>query len=146
MACCSIIRGLAPKNPEPTHCDDSDYLSQLNGGSLRPGVLLECRGIPLKDGTEDGIIHSNSGVKVRRRDEVRFICAKHSWDKVQDKAVYRRDRRIGTFTESLGEDIERVKTNYPFSNPLLDFNMRAKRLLHSSLLMTFIRVSRVNEH
>jgi hypothetical protein len=117
------------KNPEPTHvdgtCDDSDYLSQLNGGSLRPGVLLECRGIPLEDGTEDGIMLSNSGVKVRRRDQVR--CAKHGWDKVQDKAVYHGGgRHVGTVTESLGEDIGLVTTNYPFSNQLLDVNVRAK--------------------
>jgi hypothetical protein len=139
MPCCSIIRGLSSRTlSAPTHvdgtCDDSDYLSQLNGRSLRPGVLLECRGIPLKDGAEDGIMLSNSGVKVRRRDEVRFTCAKQSWDKVEDKAVCHAGRRVGTVTELLGEDIGLVSTNSPFSNQLLDFDARAKHLLHSSLL------------
>lgn len=126
------------RNPDSIHvdgtCDDSDYLSQLNGGSLRPGVLLECRGIPLEDGTEDGIMLSNSGVKVRCGDQVRFTCAKHGWDKVQDKAVYHGGRRVGTVTESLGRDIGLVTTNYPFSNQLLDVDVLAKHLVHSSLL------------
>lgn len=58
------------KAPDPTNvdstCDDSNYLSPLNGGSLRPGIFLECRGIPTEDGAIDGIMLTNSGVKVTR--------------------------------------------------------------------------------
>src|SRR5271156_985967 len=52
------------KAPNPTHlegeCDDSDYLAVENGASLRPGILLESRGIKLDDGSTDGIMWTNS--------------------------------------------------------------------------------------
>ena len=127
------------KAPDPTHlqgdCDDTDYLVPENGGSLRPGVLLESRGIPLEDGTNDGIMYTNAGVKVCRQDQVRFTCAKHGWDNPSlDNVVYHGNHNVGTITETYGEDIGLVMTQYPFSNEFLDLNIRAKRLLHSSLI------------
>jgi hypothetical protein len=127
------------KAPDPTHlegdCDDTDYLSPENGGSLRPGVLLESKGIMLDDGTNDGIMQTNTGVKVCRQGQVRFTCAKHGWDKPSiDNAVYHGNRNVGTITEIYGEDVGLVTTQYSFSNELLDLNIHAKRLLHSSLI------------
>ena len=127
------------KAPDPTHldgdCDDTDYLSPANGGSLRPGVLLESRGIKLEDGTSDGIMYANTGVKVSRQDQVRFTCAKHRWDKpAVDNAVYHGSTKVGKITETCGEDIGLVTTECPFSNQLLDVDVHAKRLLHSSLI------------
>ena len=127
------------KAPDPTHldgdCDDTDYLSPENGGSLRPGILLESRGIIVEDGSTDGIMYTNSGVKVCRQGQVRFTCAKHGWDKPSvDNAVYHGNHRVGLITETCGEDIGLVTTEYPFSNRFLDIDVQAKRLIHSSLL------------
>ena len=126
------------KNPEPTHvdgtCHDSDYLSQLNGDSLPPTGII---GMPWDFiGRWNGgrFILSNSGVKVHRRNEVRFTCAKHHWHKVEDKAVYHSGRRVGTVTELLGEGIVLVTTNYPFLESIIGRNVSAKHLLHSSFL------------
>jgi hypothetical protein len=40
-------------------CDDTDYLSPENGGSLRPGILLQFRGIIVEDTSTDGIMKNN---------------------------------------------------------------------------------------
>lgn len=127
------------KAPDPTRlegdCDDTDYLAPENGGSLRPGVLLESRGILLDDGTNVGIMYTNAGVKVCRQGQVRFTCAKHGWDKPSiDNLVHHGNHNVGTITETYGEDIGLVTTQYSFSNEFLDLNIRAKRLLHSSLI------------
>lgn len=81
------------KAPDPTHMDgdydDTDYLSPENSGSLRPGIILGSRGIIMEDGSTDGIMYTNSGVKLCRQDRIRFTCAKHGWDKPSiDNAVY----------------------------------------------------------
>ena len=79
------------KNPDPTNIDgeydDSDYLAEANGKSLRPGVILECRNIPTDDHGNDSVTWTNSVAKVYRRDDVRITCAKHGWDGVEDKNI-----------------------------------------------------------
>jgi hypothetical protein len=126
------------KNPDLTNIDgeydDSDYLAEANGKSLRPGVILECRNIPTDDHANDGVMWTNSGVKVYRRDEVRITCAKHGWDGVEDKKVYHAGQCVGTITDCLLEDIGLFTSTVPFLNHLLDINVTAKRLRHSSLI------------
>ena len=57
--------------------DDSDYLLEENGGTLRLGILLECIGKPEKNGTVVGLMYTNAGVKITNGNEVRFTAAKH---------------------------------------------------------------------
>jgi|SRR5579859_625040 len=58
----------------------------------------------------------------------------HSDKPAEDNAVYHGSTRVGTITETYGEDIGLVNTECPLSNQLLDVEVQAKRLLHSSLI------------
>ena len=80
-------------------------------------------------------MYTNAGIKVCREGQVRFTCAKYGWDKPSiDNAVYHGNHAVGTITETYGENTGLVTTQYSFSNEFLDLNIRAKHLLHSSLI------------
>ena len=126
------------KRPDPSpvngNIDDTNYLLPENGGSLKPGVLLECIGNVDDDGLVKDDMLTNTGVKVCKEGKKRFTCAAHGWDKVVEKDVYHAGTNVGVITEALGEDIGLAETSVSFSNTLLDVNTTAQRLLHSSLL------------
>ena len=107
----------------------------MPGHSSTEFLLLESRGILLDHGTNDGIIYTNTGVKICRHDEVRFMCANHGWDKPSiDDAVYYGNHKVGTVAETYGENIGLVTSEYPFSNQFLDVDVQAKGFLHYSLI------------
>jgi hypothetical protein len=123
------------KTPNPTFIDgehdDTDYLRSENGGVLRPGVLLECKGILKDDGSREGVCYTNSGIKVAKDGDVRMTGALHGWDGSDDKTVYHGDKAIGVITASLGEDIALIETSYPFNNRLLDYDVIPQKLVPS---------------
>ena len=117
--------------------DDTDYLDLDNGGKLKPGMLLECAGYVDDEGMLQGIVMSNSGIKVQKDDVVRVTVAEHGWDAVQDNVVYhptRSGHNIGTIVDKIGEDIGLVACTYPYTNELPELQTKAKSLLHSSQL------------
>ena len=129
------------KAPQPLQSegeyDDSDYLDLDNGGTLRPGLLLECAGYLDDEGMRRGICASNSGIKVCKDDKIRLTVAAHGWDAVQDKVVYhptRHGHNIGNIVETIGEDIGLASLICPFTNEFPELQVKAKTLLHSSQL------------
>jgi hypothetical protein len=125
------------KRPDPTFLDgsfdDTNYLLPENGGALRPGVLLECKGNVGENGEVEGDMLSNTGVKVCKGDGQRFTCSAHGRDEVVEKDVYHAGTKVGVITEVLLEDIGLVETFVSFNNTFLDINTTTRRLLHSSL-------------
>ena len=118
------------KTPNPTFLngerDDTDYLGSENGGVLRPGVLLECKG-KLKDGgIYEGICYTNSGIKVAKNVDVHITGVLHSRDGSDYKIVYHGDKAIGVITASLGDDVVLLETPYPFNNRVLDYDVPQK--------------------
>jgi hypothetical protein len=116
--------------------DTTNYLLAENGGTLRPGVLLESRSSQI-DGDQAGgdvVAWTNSGVKISRRDETLFIVATHGWEHVDDKAVYHAGQRVGLLQRCVGEDIGMATIEVPFSKEFLDLRCTAQKLYHSSLL------------
>jgi hypothetical protein len=120
------------KSPDPKYrdgqYDDTNYLAAENGGALRPGVILECKGYRNVKGTIEGGMLCNAGVLVNKGSEVRFTTAKHCWDAVDDKVVYHGDRAVGRIQEVYGDDIALVQIPFAFSNDLLDVSTTAKTL------------------
>jgi hypothetical protein len=118
--------------------DDTDYLDPENGGILNPGMLLECGGYVDKNNFRQGIVMSNSGIKVENvGGDERMTVAVHGWDAVDEKIVYhptRRGHNVGTILDVLGEDIGLTSLTCNFSNVFPDLQVRAKSLLHSSQL------------
>jgi len=124
------------KSPNPAlvdgEYDDKDYLLPENGGFLRPGILLECKGRLKDDGTHEGISYTNSGIKIAKNDNICLTGALHGWDGSDDKTVYHGDKAIGVITASLGEDIALIETSHLIDNRLLDYDIVPKRLVPSS--------------
>jgi len=117
--------------------DDTDYLHPDNGGTLKPGMLLECAGYVDEAGVRQGAILSNSGVKIQKNEETRVTVAMHGWDAVDNKLVYhptRTGHNIGTIVEKVGQDIGILDCLCPYSNEFPDLQTRAQSLLHSSQL------------
>jgi hypothetical protein len=108
--------------------DDSNYLAPENGGMLRPGIVLECKGIRDAAGAVHGAMLCNAGVGVIKGKERRFTTARHCWDAVGDKVVYHADRAVGRIEETLGDDIALVQSPFSFSNGVLDLNATAQTL------------------
>jgi hypothetical protein len=125
-------------------CDNTDYLLPENGGKLRPGILLESWFSKAEDhgdttdendtDAKEVLLYSNSGVKISRRNEVRFTVASHGWEDVNDKTIYHGGQKVGTWERRVGEDIGLVTSDYEFSNEFLDVGATATKLLHSALL------------
>jgi len=118
--------------------DDTDYLAPENGGILKPGILLECGGYLDERNYRQGVVMSNSGIKVQNsRGEERMTVAVHGWQAVDKKIVYHpthRGHNIGTILDVLGEDIGLTSITCDFSNVFSDLQVRAKSLFHSSQL------------
>src|SRR5579859_6356957 len=88
-------------------------------------------------GMRQGVVMSNSGIKVKKDDVVRVTVANHGWDAVEDKVVYhptRNGHNIGTIIDKLGEDIGMMACSCSYTNELPEVQTKAKRLLHSSEL------------
>ena len=124
-------------SPDPSAMDgrfyDTNYLSEENGRSLRPGCLLECQG--WKD--ENRKVHDsyvcNAGVLIGKDGEQRFTTAAHVWKAVDAKPVYHAGQPIGWVEgETIGEDIALVKSPFKFSNDFLDIATSAKELGESN--------------
>jgi hypothetical protein len=115
--------------------DTTNYLLSENGGKLRPGILLESMSSKEHDEKSKEVLkYSNSGVKISRRNEVRFTVASHRWEETEDKTIYHCGQKIGEWKKCIGEDIGLAEAEYDFSNEFLDVGATAKKLLHSSLL------------
>ena len=111
--------------------DDTNYLNPNNGGKLRPGCLLECRG-NLVDGALVGQCTSNTGIVVTRDGEVRLTCAYHTWDGVSRKIGHHGSTLVGSVEVCLGEDIGLINPVVPVSNEFLEVQSIAKRLVRST--------------
>jgi hypothetical protein len=124
------------KNPDPQrydgNYDDTNYLSNENGGSLRPGALVECHGHIGPRGTRIGAMLCNAGVQVKRGNDIRFTTSMHCWDTEMNKIVYHAGQEVGIIDEKLGDDIALVKSQLPFSNDFLDLEQKAKMLMKAS--------------
>ena len=128
------------KSPQPRELDgdydDTDYLAPQNGGVLKPGMLLECAGFLDDNDVRQGIVLTNSGIKVKKRDSVRVTVAHHGWDAVDDKVVYHPSKTnggsVGNVVQQLGEDIGLLDCTMPFVNEFPDLGIQAKSFLHSS--------------
>lgn len=124
--------------------DNTNYLLPENGGKLCPGILLESWSSKSEDNEDktdkndrdakEVLLYSNSGVKVSRREEVRFTVASHRWEDGYDKTIYHGGQMVGTWERRLGEDIGLAKTDHEFSNEFLDIDVTTTKLLPSSLL------------
>jgi hypothetical protein len=112
--------------------DDSDYLKKENGGALRPGVIVECKGHVGPRGTIVGATLCNVGVEVCRGNQVRFTTAKHAWDTESDKVVYHANQQVGVVDETYGDDMALVKSGVRFNNEFLDIDGIAKQLMAAS--------------
>jgi hypothetical protein len=110
--------------------DTTNYLLAENGGTLRPGVLLESRSSQT-DGYRDVVAWTNSGVKISRRDETCFTVSSHGWEHVNDKTVYHAGQRVGMLQMCV-DGMATIEA--PFSNEFLDLRCTAQKLYHSSLL------------
>jgi hypothetical protein len=113
--------------------DDTNYLAEENGGKVRPGCMLECRGLEV-DGRMVGECTSNAGVVVSKNGESRLTCASHTWDAVEDKVVYHGSAVIGEVDETLSEDIGMVDPQVPVSNKFLEFDCTARSLIRADLI------------
>jgi hypothetical protein len=111
--------------------DDTDYLTPENGGKLRPGCLLECRGSFI-DGKLVGLCSSNASIVVTREGETRLTCAYHTWDGVSVKNAYHGSTLVGSVENCLGEDIGLINPVVPVSNELLEVQSIAKRIVRSN--------------
>jgi hypothetical protein len=131
-------RNARVKAPNPRHYDsvfdDTDYLLEENGRTLRPGILLECRGAKQSDGSVQGQCYTNAGIKISRGDDMRITVASHGWDAVSEKAVFHGETNVGVIEECVGEDIGLLKPNVPFSNQFFDEDVCARKSLQSSLV------------
>jgi len=126
------------KSPNPrvldSTFDDTNYLLSENGGSLRPGIVVECVGNRSESGQVTGTVLSNTGVKIKKGDVECFTVALHGWDAVTEKDVYHGGNKVGTIRASISKDIGLVETSHSFSNTFLDVDATAQRLFHSTLL------------
>jgi hypothetical protein len=126
------------KVPDPGQLDgqfdDTNYLKPENGGALRPGAILECKGKIGPRGNIIGNMLSNAGVKVRKGDIERITASRHCWDAVDDKIAVHGDVEVGKLKETYGDDIVLVEATQPFSNKLLEVDAEAQRFIHSDLL------------
>jgi hypothetical protein len=111
--------------------DYTDYLDPENGGKLRPGCLLECRG-SLVDGALVGQCTSNTGVVVTQDGEMRLTCAYHTWDGVSRKIAHHGSTIVGSVEICLGEDIGLINPVVPLSNEFLEVQSIAKKLVRST--------------
>ena len=114
--------------------DDTNHLLPEHGGSLYPGIVVECIGNHLDSGAVAGDAVSNSGVKIKKGEVERFTVEFHGWDSVTEKDVYHGGVKVGRIDETVSEDIGLVESFYPFSNELLDIDATAKQLLYSTLI------------
>jgi hypothetical protein len=126
------------KKPDPTlgddgyelAIDDTCYLDEENGGEIRPGVRLECVGVKA-DGAIIGECYSNSGIVVEKDGECCLTVAAHTWEGVEDKAVWHGGKRVGTMEQIIGEDIGLLPVTVPMSNKFLENDIPARRLIPS---------------
>ena len=99
-------------------------------------MLLECEGCLDDNDVRQGIVLTNSGIKVKKRDIVRVTVAHHGWDAEDDKVVYHpsktKGRSVGNVIEQLGDDIGLLDCTMPFVNEFPDLGIRAKSFLHST--------------
>ena len=109
--------------------DDTNYLSNVNGGSLRPGALVECHGHIGPRGNLIGAMLCNAGVQVKRGNDIRFTTSMHCWDTESNKIVYHAGQEVGIINEKLGDDIALVNSQVPFSNEFLELEGKAKMLM-----------------
>jgi hypothetical protein len=124
------------KQPDPTLggdgyeliIDDTCHLEDENGGTLRPGVRLECVGMEV-NGETIGECFSNSGIVVHKNGECRLTAAAQTWDAVEDKVVYHGGKIVGTLAQTIGEDIGLVEVTVPVSNKFLENDIPARRLI-----------------
>jgi hypothetical protein len=114
--------------------DDTNYLKPENGGALRPGPILECKGKISPRGNLVGNMLSNAGVKIKKGDIERITASRHCWDAVVDKIAVHGDVEVGELKETYGDDIALVETTQPVSNKLLEVDTEAQRFIHSDLL------------
>jgi hypothetical protein len=121
------------KTPDPQRYDgdydDTNYLSNVNGGSLRPGALVECHGHIGPRGTLIGAMLCNAGVQVKRDNDIRFTTSMHCWDTEVNKIVHHAGQEVGIINEKLGDDIALVNSQVPFSNDFLNLEGKAKMLM-----------------
>ena len=113
--------------------DDTDYLTEENGEKIRPGSMLECKGIEV-DGKIVGQSSSNAGIVVSKNGEIRLTCAFHTWDGVDEKIVYHKSALVGEVEDILGEDIGMVNPQIPVSNKFLEYDSTARRLIRGNLI------------
>ena len=126
-------KSLNPRTVDSTF-DDINYLLSQNGGSLRPGIVVECVGNRSESGQVTGDVLSNTDVKIKKGDVECFTVALPSWDAVTENHVYHGGNKVGTIRASISEDIGLVETPHSFSNTFLDVDATAQRLFHSTLL------------
>lgn len=76
---------------------------------MEPGMLLECAGFLDDNDVRQGIVFTNSGIKVKKRDSVRVTVAHHGWDAVDDKVVYHPSKTNG---RSVGNVVQQTRRGY----------------------------------
>ena len=123
------------KFPDP-QCYDGDYddincLSNVNGGSLRSGALVECHEHIGPRGNLIGAKLCNAGVQVKRGNDIRFTMSMHCWDTESNKIVYHVGQEVGIINEKLGDDIALINNQMPFSNEFLELEGKAKMLMEA---------------
>jgi len=117
--------------------DDTDYFHPDNGGTLKPGMLFECTGYVDETELREGVMLSNSGVKIQKNEETRVTVGMHGWDADDNEVVYhptRTGHNVGTIVEEVSQDIGLLDCLCPYSNDLRDLQTQAQSLLHSSQL------------
>lgn len=106
-------------------------LTAANGGTLRPGTLLECAGTRDAKGSTSGSVPTNSGIAVCKNESTKITIAYHGWEAVAKKTVYHPTQiapPIGVIDHLVGEDIGLMTCNVPFSNDFPDLATTAKNL------------------
>ena len=95
-------------------------------------LLLELRGILLDDGTNDGIIYTNAGVKICRHDEsASRALTMGGINHLSTTLCITVTTRLEQSQKPMWKNIGLVMSEYPFSNQFLD--VQAKGFLHFSL-------------
>jgi len=83
----------------------NNYLLEANGGALRPGVVVQCKGHLAPGGDRVGAMLCNAGVEVTDGADVRFTTARHCWESEVEKVVYYGDTAVAKIEERRDDDI-----------------------------------------
>lgn len=84
--------------------DDTNYLAKENGGCLRPGCMLECRG-KVVDGEIVRACTSTAGLLVQKGADKRLTVAAHGWETKRVPCITAK-RSLAALRKSLARTLE----------------------------------------